>query len=201
MGLRAPSDLPQTAFISAPYYPALVPGMPRVEARRYRLDPGWPGLRPARSSSRPDSSSPRTDRWRFPDAENDLLLTQRLITQAWFETYAASSESQMFAVGSCLNYIEPGLCSATRSVGSSRPMKDSTGSAGYAARGVSRAPTATTLGNSRSAPTFAPGTDSARRSASSHLLDSSFGVQGGRRHARSHLSGENERCPPLAGSY
>jgi copper resistance protein B len=42
-------------------------------------------------------------------AEYDLLLTQRLIMQPRFETYAAFSENRTFGVGSGLNYIEPGL--------------------------------------------------------------------------------------------
>lgn len=42
-------------------------------------------------------------------AEYDLLLTQRLIVQPRFETYAAFSESRTFGIGSGLNYIEPGL--------------------------------------------------------------------------------------------
>ncbi len=42
-------------------------------------------------------------------AEYDLLLTQRLIAQPRFETYAAFSENQTFGVGSGLNYVEPGL--------------------------------------------------------------------------------------------
>lgn len=42
-------------------------------------------------------------------AEYDLLLTQRLVAQPRFETYAAFSENQTFGVGSGLNYVEPGL--------------------------------------------------------------------------------------------
>lgn len=42
-------------------------------------------------------------------AEYDLLLTQRLIAQPRFETYAAFSENQTFGVGSGLNYVEPGV--------------------------------------------------------------------------------------------
>lgn len=42
-------------------------------------------------------------------AEYDLLITQRLIAQPRFETYAAFSENQTFGVGSGLNYVEPGL--------------------------------------------------------------------------------------------
>lgn len=42
-------------------------------------------------------------------AEYDLMLTQRLIAQPRFETYAAFSENRTFGVGSGLNYIEPGF--------------------------------------------------------------------------------------------
>lgn len=41
--------------------------------------------------------------------EYDQLLTQRLVVQPRFETYAAFSENQTFRIGSGLNYIEPGL--------------------------------------------------------------------------------------------
>jgi copper resistance protein B len=42
-------------------------------------------------------------------AEYDLLLTQRLIAQPRFETYAAISENQAFGVGAGFNYVEPAL--------------------------------------------------------------------------------------------
>ena len=42
-------------------------------------------------------------------AEVDLLLTQRLIVQPRFETYAAFSENRKFGVGSGFNYVEPGI--------------------------------------------------------------------------------------------
>ena len=42
-------------------------------------------------------------------AEYEMLLTQRLIAQPRFETYAAASENERFGVGSGLNYVEPGV--------------------------------------------------------------------------------------------
>ncbi len=41
--------------------------------------------------------------------EYDLLLTQRLILQPRFETYAAFSQNERFGIGAGLNYLEPGF--------------------------------------------------------------------------------------------
>ena len=42
-------------------------------------------------------------------AEQDLLLTQRLIVQPRLEVYGAFSENRTFGVGSGFNYVEPGV--------------------------------------------------------------------------------------------